>query len=217
MGFRKVWRVIKRELIKLHNDEGGVIDWALPIAAAVTATGSALSAGGGKDGKMARYPREKNVQHLLHEMIAKYPQLKGLELPGIAPEATDLISRLMTGQLPTGVSQALGGGAERAYGAQLSGLSDIGAGPATLAGMRGDIMGRLGEQKAMLGWQGMQAGLQAVPQISELMMQPQKWGAAQQRARWTDIANLFAQHPTGAYLTGGQHLPTPGGGTYSQY
>lgn len=160
--------------------------WALPVAEAV----SGLFGGGDKGG---RYEQNWPGRYWAGSMAKKYPGLQPLQLPGIAPEAADLVSRLMSGQLPTGVSQALGGGAERAYGAQLSGLADIGAGPATLAGMRGDIMGRLGEQKALMGWQGMQAGLGAVPQISELMMQPQKWGYETQQRKWQDIANMYIQ------------------------
>lgn len=174
--------------------------WALPVAAGVSALGSALKK------TPEQYPINWAGKRWATRMGKRYPEIKPLELPEIAPEAADLISKLMSGQLPQGVSQALGGGAERAYGAQLSGLSDIGAGPATLAGMRGDIMGRLGEQKAMLGWQGMQTGLQAAPQISELMMQPQKWDATQLRQRWTDIANLFMQVPGAAGMKSGQTM-----------
>jgi len=188
----------------------------MPIAATVSAAGSAITAGGEKRPVAARYPREKNVQHLLHEMIAKYPELKGLELPGIAPEAMDLISKLMKGGLPAGVEKAWGQAGEMEYGTALAGMPQ-GVGPIALGKMRAGIMGRVGAGKAMMGYEGAKFGLQMTPQISELMMHPQKFGYAQQRARWQDILSMFTQHPTGAYLTGGQHLPTPGGGTYRQY
>lgn len=177
------------------------LEWGLPIASAV----SGLFGGGGDEGREPPKPYWSG-RRWAGQMAGKYAKPPELQLPGIGQEAVDLISRLMTGQLPTGVSQALGGGAERAYGAGLSGLADIGAGPATLAGMRGDIMGRLGEQKAMLGWQGMQAGLGAVPGISRLMMEPAKWGYEQQSQRWRDIAQMFLAQPGVAGLKEGQRL-----------
>lgn len=190
---------------------------AIAIGAGGLASGIGAGISGGAQARAAReageapYKFRPGAQRWATGMAGQYPELAGLELPGIGQEAVDLISRLMSGQLPTGVSQALGGGAERAYGAALSGLSDIGAGPATLAGMRGDIMGRLGEQKALMGWQGMQTGLGRVGEISELMMQPQKWGAEAQRKRWTDIAQLFLQTPGAAQLRPGQQMTSPGG------
>lgn len=178
----------------MAGEEVSKMGWGLPVAAGVSAIGSALKK------TPERYPINWAGKRWATRMGKRYPEIKPMELPGIAPEAADLISRLMSGELPTGVSRALGGGAERAYGAQLSGLSDIGAGPATLAGMRGDIMGRLGEQKAMLGWQGMQTGLAAVPGISGIFTGAQKWDAEQLRKRWTDIANLFMQVPGAAAM-----------------
>jgi len=186
--------------------------WILP-AAAIGAIGAGISGGqqraDTKEAIEAQYKPRPERKAWVEQYAGKYPGLQPLQLPGIAPEAASLISNLMSGQLPQGVSQALGGGAERAYGSALSGLSDIGAGPATLAGMRGDIMGRLGEQKAMMGWQGMQAGLGAVPAMSELMMQPQKWSYATQQRKWQDIADLFLQTPGAAYATPGEVAPTP--------
>ena len=179
------------------------LEWGLPLAAGISAIGGAI---GGRE--EPSYRKSYAQQLWARGMAGAYPELRPLELPGIAPEAAGLISRLMTGELPTGVSRALGGGAERAYGATLAGLADIGAGPATLAGARAGIMGRLGEQKALMGWQGMQAGLGAVPAISQLMMEPQKWGYETQQRKWQDIANLFLQ-TRGAYAEG-YTPPSPG-------
>ena len=178
------------------------LEWGLPIAAGI----KGLIGGGGGDRRPESPKPYWSGRRWAGQMAGRYQAPPTLQLPGIAPEAVDLISRLMTGQLPTGVSRALGGGAERAYGGMLSGLADIGAAPATLAGMRGDIYGRLGEQKALMGWQGMQAGLGAVPGISQLMMEPQKWGYEQQAQRWRDIAQMMLAQPGVAGLKEGQRL-----------
>lgn len=178
------------------------LEWGLPIAGAVSGL---FGLGGGDEGREPPKPYWSG-RRWAAQMAGRYGAPPELQLPGIAPEAVSLISNLMRGELPTGVSRALGGGAERAYGGLLAGLSDIGAGPATLAGARAGIMGRLGEQKALMGWQGMQAGLGAVPGISRLMMEPAKWGYEAQAQRWRDIAQMYLAQPGVAGLKEGQQL-----------
>lgn len=174
------------------------------IAGGLGAVGAGITASGQtelqREAIEAPYKARPERKKYAETMAGMYPELKGLELPGIAPEAMNLVSMLMKGGLPPEMTKALGLGAEQEYGTALAGMPG-GVGPIALGKMRAGVMGRLGQTKAMMGFQGMQTGLQAVPQISELMMQPQKWGAEEQRRRWVDIVNMFQNIPGAAYGT----------------
>lgn len=164
------------------------------IAGGISGLGSMFSAGAERK---REEEKEKRARDWAKEMVAKYPELKGLELPEIAPQAMKLVSTLMKGGLPPAMIKALGLGAEQEYGTALAGMPQ-GVGPIALGKMKAGVMGRLGQTKAMMGFQGMQVGLGAVPQISDLMMQPQKYGAEEQRRRWKDISGMYASVPGAA-------------------
>jgi hypothetical protein len=127
------------------------------------------------------------------QMMGKYPEFQEGKL---GPESVALARRMMGGELVPGVEKAYGAGAEREYGGMLSGLSDIGAGPSSLASARAGVMGRLGETTALAKQRAVEQGMAFAPTAYGMEMAPQlaalqKWGAEQ---------NLFQTTPGAAYM-----------------
>lgn len=159
---------------------------------------SGLFEGGGGG---ERYPINWAGKRWATSMGKQYPEFEGL--PEIAPEAMELVSRLMRAkELPSGVEEALGIGTERAKGVLGSRLSERGAGITSLGMGEAGIMQDLAMKRAGLLWEGLFKGLGAAPEISELMMKPYDI----ERQRWGDIANLFLAVPGAAALKPGQSM-----------
>jgi hypothetical protein len=185
-----------------------ILDWLAPFISGGAAIGSAI-AGQPTTGQGSNLTFEQQRQLALalaayqdpskrawvEEMMKKYPEFQ--ELP-IGPESMALARRMMGGELPTGVEQAYGAGAEREYGGLLSGLSDIGAGPSSLASARAGVMGKLGERVAGARERAVEQGIAFAPKAFEMGMTPQ----AMALAKWKAEQDIFQTTPGAAYMPG---------------
>jgi len=150
------------------------------------------------------------------QMMQKYPTFQE---GTVGPESIALARRMMGGELVPAVERAYGQAAEREYGGLLSGLSDIGAGPSSLATARAAVMGRLGERTALARERAVEQGMGFAPTAYSMEMAPQlaalaKWGAEKDIFQTTPGAAYISPIPSPAATKkkGGGKSPGGGGG-----
>jgi len=168
------------------------------IAAALiggAATGISAGAAAPKDTSLAALKyKDPERKAWAEQMMGKYPTFQEGTL---GPASIALAKRMMAGGLVPGVEQAYGAGAEREYGGLLSGLSDIGAGPSSLAAARAAVMGRLGERIAGARERAVEQGLSFAPTAYGMEQAPQLAALA----RWEAEKNLYQTTPGAFYST----------------
>lgn len=186
---------------------------AIPaIAGAATIAGSALRAKGQRAATREEAAAQERIAALQYKlrperrawaeyMMGKYPT----DMGPLGPESVALARRLMGGELVPGVERTYGAGAEREYGGLASRLSEIGAGPATMALARAGVMRRLGETLGGARERAVEAGMGFAPEaylMSPEMAALQKWGAER---------DIFLETPGAAYMPGVAGAPGAGG------